>query len=397
MRVILAGLGGGTLDTLTMQAQRALEEAEVILGARRLLDALPETCTPRRIAAVTAQEIIDHLQTLNCEQAAAVFSGDSGFYSGARRLLPLLEENGFEAETLPGLSCVQLLSARLGRPWQDWRLVSAHGVDCDAAAEVMGDKPVFFLTGGTRGPAELCGQLVEAGLDALSVTVGENLSCPDEAIIRGTAGELSGRTFSSLSVLLAESAPSMPRRSPGWPDDWFIRGQTPMTKRFVRAAALSKLTVTPRDVCWDVGAGTGSVGVELSALCRRVYAVERDKGACGLISQNREKFHAYNLHLIEGRAPAALEALPAPDAVFVGGSGGELAAIIASALGKNPRVRLCVSAIALETLHAAVAALTAHGIEADVTQIAVSRTKAAGKLHLLTAGNPVFLIAGNCP
>ena len=264
-------------------------------------------------------------------------------------------------------------------------------------AEVIGDRPVFFLTGGAQGPGELCAQLAEAGLDALPVTVGENLSCPDEAIIRGTAGELSGRTFSSLSVLLAESAPSMPRRSPGWPDDWFIRGQTPMTKRFVRAAALSKLAVTPRDVCWDVGAGTGSVGVELSALCRRVYAVERDKGACGLISQNREKFHAYNLHLIEGRAPAVLEALPAPDAVFVGGSGGELAAIIASALGKNPRVRLCVSAIALETLHAAVAALTAHGIEADVTQIAVSRTKAAGKLHLLTAGNPVFLIAGNCP
>ena len=201
--------------------------------------------------------------------------------------------------------------------------------------------------------------------------------------------------FAPLSVLLAEAAPISPKRTPGWPDGWFIRGQTPMTKQLVRAAALAKLAVGPNDICWDVGAGTGSVSVELAALSRRVYAVEQNGEACSLIRQNRDKFHSWNLTLIEGRAPAVLESLPAPDAVFIGGSGGELSAIIASALSKNPRVRLCVSAIALETLQAAVSAMTARGIETDVTQIAVSRTR--GELHLLTANNPVFLIAGNCP
>ena len=393
MKVTLLGFGGGTPDTLTIQARRALDESEVILGAQRLLDALPETA--QRVSAVTAKEVLNRLQKLDCAQAAVVFSGDSGFYSGARLLLPLLEENGFETEVLPGLSSVQLLAARLGRPWQDWRLVSAHGVDCDAVAEVMGDKPVFFLTGGTQGPAELCCQLVRAGLGDLEVTVGENLSIPGEKITIGTAEDLMEEKFAPLSVLLAEAAPISPKRTPGWPDGWFIRGKTPMTKQLVRAAALAKLAVTPRDVCWDVGAGTGSVSVELAVLSRGVYAVEQNGEACSLIRQNREKFHAWNLNLVEGRAPAALESLPAPDAVFTGGSGGELSAIIASAIGKNPRVRLCVSAIALETLHAAVSAMAAHGIEAGVTQIAVSQTR--GELHLLTANNPVFLITGNCP
>ena len=393
MKVALLGFGGGTPDTLTIRARRVLEESDVILGAQRLLDALPETA--QRVSGVTAKEILNRLQKLDCAQAAVVFSGDSGFYSGARLLLPLLEENGFETEVLPGLSSVQLLAARLGRPWQDWRLASAHGVECDAVAEVMGGRPVCFLTGGSQGPAELCCQLVRAGLGDLEVTVGENLSLPGEKIIIGTAEKLMGERFVPLSVLLAESAPLMPQRTHGWPDGWFIRGRTPMTKQFVRAAALAKLAVEPNDICWDVGAGTGSVSVELSALSRRVYAVEQDGEACSLIRQNRDKFHAWNLDLIEGRAPAALESLPAPDAAFIGGSGGELVAIIASTLGKNPRVRLCVSAIALETLRAAVSAMTAHGVEAGVTQIAVSQTK--GELHLLTANNPVFLITGNCP
>jgi precorrin-6Y C5,15-methyltransferase (decarboxylating) len=169
-----------------------------------------------------------------------------------------------------------------------------------------------------------------------------------------------------------------------------------MTKQEVRAAALAKLAVTPTDTLWDVGAGTGSVSVELAlaAPAGQVYAVECDPEACALIQQNREKFSAYNLTLIEGKAPEALDMLPAPDAVFIGGTKGNMDAVIDAVLHKNPVARLCVAAIALETLSAAVAALTAHGLAAEVTQITVSRTKTAGSLHLLMANNPVFLIMG---
>ena len=169
-----------------------------------------------------------------------------------------------------------------------------------------------------------------------------------------------------------------------------------MTKQEVRAAALAKLAVKPAETLWDVGAGTGSVSVELALAAPRgkVYAVECDPAACALIRRNREIFHACNLTLIEGRAPAALEALPAPDAVFIGGTKGAMEAVVDTVLEKNPEARLCISAIALETLSAAVAALTAHGLAAEVTQLAVSRTKPAGRLHLLMANNPIFLITG---
>ncbi len=397
MRVTLASLGGGWENTMTAECAAALKSAGCILGAQRLLEHLPQGCTDHRIAAVKPQELLDGILRQSCD-CAVVYSGDAGFYSGARGLLPLLEERQIPARVLPGVSSVQLLSARLGRPWQDWNLVSAHGTDCDPVAAVSAGRPAFFLTGGALGPGEICRRLTQAGLGALAVTVGENLSAPEERVTFGTAAELAGRGFPSLSVLLAEAAPRYGPRCPGIPDGEFIRGDVPMTKQEVRSAALAKLAVRPTDTLWDVGAGTGSVSVELALAAPqgRVFAVECEQDACALIRENKQKFSAWNLQLVEGRAPQVLADLPAPDGVFLGGTKGELDAIVGAALDKNPNARICVSAIALETLSAAAAALTARGLEAQVTQIAVSRTKPAGRLHLLMANNPTFLIAGNC-
>ncbi|MCD8376997.1 MAG: precorrin-6Y C5,15-methyltransferase (decarboxylating) subunit CbiT, partial [Oscillospiraceae bacterium] len=188
-----------------------------------------------------------------------------------------------------------------------------------------------------------------------------------------------------------------PRRAPGIPDGEWLRGQVPMTKQEVRAAALAKLAVGPSDCCWDVGAGTGSVSVEMALHSRQCWAVEEKEQAAELILENRRRFRAWKLRVVRGRAPEALEGLPAPDAVFVGGSGGALGEILSRALGANPRVRLCVSAIALETLEAACREMEELGIEPEVSQIAVSRTKRAGSLNLLLAQNPVFLISGARP
>jgi precorrin-6Y C5,15-methyltransferase (decarboxylating) len=292
------------------------------------------------------------------------------------------------------VSSAQLLSARLGRPWRDWRLCSAHGADVDAVAAVSGGEAAFFLTG-TQSPAALCGQLAAAGLGNLPVVIGENLGGVDEKITRTAARAAADGEFSPLSVLLAEPAPMpYPRRAPGIPDADFLRGNVPMTKQEVRAAVVAKLAVCPGDTVWDVGAGTGAVSVELSRAARRgrVYAVEHDAEACQLIRRNREKFGAWNLTLIQGDAPDVLESLPTPDAVFIGGSGGALESVIETALRKNASARLCVSAVTLETLSAAVTAFAVRGLDAEACQIAVSRTRPVGKLHLLAAQNPVFLI-----
>lgn len=396
MNVTLIGMGSGQPENLTLQGLAALRQADLILGARRLLAVLPAGCTENRAAAYRPDEVAELLQTSGAENAALVYSGDTGFYSGASSMMEKLEALGVRARVLPGLSSIQLLAAALGRPWQGWNLVSAHGRTCDPVAECMQGKPTFFLTGGSEDPATLCAQLAAEGFGDVQGVVGQCLGTPEEKLFRGSVKELAAGRFNSLSVLLVEAAEVLPRRAPGLPDEAFERGDVPMTKQEVRAAVLAKLAVRPEDILWDVGAGTGSVSVELALVAPRgrVYAVECRPEGCALIKANREKFRTRNLVLVEGLAPAALSDLPAPDAVFIGGSKGSLAAIVDAALDKNPDARICVSAIALETLSAAVAALTAKGRTMQVSQIAVSRAKAVGGLHLMMAQNPIYLITG---
>ena len=396
MNVTLIGMGSGQPENLTLQGLAALRQADLILGVRRLLAVLPAGCTENRAAAYRPDEVAELLQTSGAENAVLVYSGDTGFYSGASSMMEKLEALGVRARVLPGLSSIQLLAAALGRPWQGWNLVSAHGRTCDPVAECMQGRPTFFLTGGSEDPATLCAQLAAEGFGDVQGVVGQCLGTPEEKLFRGSVKELAAGRFNSLSVLLVEAVEGLPRRAPGLPDEAFERGDVPMTKQEVRAAVLAKLAVRPEDILWDVGAGTGSVSVELALAAPRgrVYAVECRPEGCALIKANREKFRTRNLVLVEGLAPAALSDLPAPDAVFIGGSKGSLAAIVDAALDKNPDARICVSAIALETLSAAVAALTAKGRTVQVSQIAVSRAKAVGGLHLMMAQNPIYLITG---
>ena len=413
MSITLAGTGCGSLGSMTVEVREAIRSADLLIGAERLLEGLPEEYTAEKVPAIYAKEILSLIEerlerdagpyfAASGSEAAkgpaicVLYSGDSGFYSGTRSLLPLLKEAGLKARVLPGISSIQVFSARLGEPWQDWKLVSAHGTDCDAVTAVMQGQPVFFLTGGKLTPTELCAQLSEAGLGELQVTVGERLTYEDERIAYGTAAEFAGMPFAPLSVMLAEPASWAGDLTPGIADSEFIRGDVPMTKQSVRAAILGQLQVRPSDTVWDVGAGKGSVSVELAMkVCRgRVYAVERDEDGCILIRQNREKFGVWNLCPVDGAAPEALKDLPAPDKVFVGGSGGTLREIVRIVLEKNPDARICVSAIVLETVHEAARSMTEAGLEPEIIQVSVSTARNTRAGHMMMAGNPIFIVTG---
>lgn len=389
--VTLIGMGASAA-TLTAEAREALGRAELVAGAQRLLDALPAGVTAERVPAVQPADVL--AAVAGAQNAVVLYSGDTGFYSGAAGLLARLKEAGIPARVLPGLSSVQMLAAALGRPWQDWKLVSAHGRPCDPVAAVCGGQPAFFLTGtGESGPAALCAQLTAAGLGALPVTVGENLGLASRRIFAGTAAGAAGERFGPLAVLLAEPAFRLPARTPGWPDETFVRAEgVPMTKRAVRAQVLAQLALCPGETVWDVGAGTGSVSLEMAYANggAPVWAVERLPEACAVLEANRRRLGGWNVRPVSGEAPAALAGLPAPDAVFIGGTRGRLGPILDAALAANPAVRICLTAIALETLAAALDACAARGLEAEITQIAAAH--AAGRPHLLRAENPVFLI-----
>ncbi len=391
-QVALVGIGPGSTGGMTVEARLAIREADCLIGARRMLEAARET-GQTVCEAVAPDDILRCIrERQGVRRFAVVLSGDTGFFSGARRLLPLLKD--CETRVLPGLSSMQVLCARLGTSYEDVVPVSLHGRDVDIVPDVARHRRVFALVGGPEGAAELCSTLTAAGLGAVRVSVGELLGCPEERLTAGTAAELAGKTFAPLSVLLIENENARPF-TPGLPDDAFQRGEAvPMTKREVRCCALSHLALTAEAVCWDVGAGTGSVSIEMALLARkgRVYAIEKSENALALLAENRRSFHVSNLEIVPGRAPEACRELPAPTHVFIGGSTGSLREIVALVLEKNPNARLVLTAVTLESVAEMDRLIKEfHFTDTDVTCLNVSCARELGPYHLMTAQNPVYL------
>lgn len=397
MRVSIVGVGMGNPELLTEQARKAVESCELLVGARRLLDSFPEVKAEKLTAAVP--EKISQVLRENkgrVKRAAVLVSGDTGFFSAARTLPVLLPE--VDAHFFCGISCLQYFCAAMGLSWDDVNVVSLHGRESDLLAAVSRGKKTFVLTGGGHSVRNICFELEENGMGRLRVAVGEDLSYPEERISAGEARAFAGREFSPLSVMMIfNPSPEPAPATPGLPDAAFLRDETvPMTKAEVRAVSLAKLELRQGQTLWDVGAGTGSVSVEAARVLREgaVFSVEHDGQALEVLRQNRERFGCRNLHIVQGKAPECLGPLPAPDAVFIGGSSGGLAQIVEAALEKNPRARIVINAVTLETVEAAMESFTRHTLpDRDVVQVAVTKLRPAGRVHMLAAQNPIFVLS----
>lgn len=402
-KVTIIGAGPGNPDLLSRAALDAIDIADVVIGAHRALVGIDVPPDVVRCELVKTADIVAALtDAASWQRAVVVMTGDVGLFSGARRLVEALSGDAqVDVRVIPGISSASYLAARLARPWQDWRFASAHGVACDIVAEAERSGELFLVTSGGEDPSRLSGELVQAGFGDACVTVAERLSYPDERITCATASEIAGQTFDDLNVMLIEFAGDAassrwPYASSGIPDELFIRGDVPMTKQEVRAVALAKLRLTATDTVWDVGAGTGSVSIEAALVARAgsVWAVERNAAGVRLIRENADAFGCGNVHAVPGVAPEALAKLPVPDAVFVGGSAGELPSIVEAALEKNSQVRLCVPCVTVETLTEACALLSGSRFKGfEACQVSAARAEAVGSHHLMKAQNPVFLVS----
>lgn len=402
-KVTIIGAGPGNPDLLSRSALDAIGIADVVIGAHRALVGIDVPPDVVRCELVKTADIVAALtDAAPWQRAVVVMTGDVGLFSGARRLVEALSGDAqVDVRVVPGISSASYLAARLARPWQDWRFASAHGVACDIVAEAERAGELFLVTSGGEDPSRLSGELVQAGFGDARVTVAERLSYPDERITCATASEIAGQTFDDLNVMLIEFASHAassrwPYASSGIPDELFIRGDVPMTKQEVRAVALAKLRLTATDTVWDVGAGTGSVSIEAALVARAgsVWAVERNAAGVRLIRENADAFGCGNVHAVPGVAPEALAKLPVPDAVFVGGSAGELPSIVEAALEKNSQVRLCVPCVTVETLTEACALLSGSRFKGfEACQVSAARAEAVGSHHLMKAQNPVFLVS----
>ena len=393
-QITVIGIGMDGERTLTQATQNACEQAELLIGAKRVTDALQRFQKPV-VNAIAPQEIESAIRTSDAQRIVVAMSGDTGFFSGAKKLLPLIQD--LDPTVLPGISSVSYLAAKLGVPYHDAALLSAHGRAINLIQKVRHSPRAFVLVGGENGAAEQLRMLRENGLGTLSVAVGTDLGSETEAIVRGTAEELKDKTFSPLAILCIENPDANHAVvTHGRPDGDFLRTEVPMTKSEVRAVTLSKLMLTKNAICWDVGAGTGSVSIEMAECSEdgTVYAIERNEAACDLIEQNKRRLGVTNVTVVHGTAPDALKDLPAPTHVFIGGSGGNLKEIITAALAKNPRVRIVLNTVTAETFAEATAAIRDLQFKnEEIVELNVSRGRKVGAYHLMTAQNPVFVIS----
>lgn len=393
-QITVIGIGMDGERTLTQAAQNACEQAELLIGAKRVTDALRRFQKPV-VNAIAPQEIEATIRTSDAQRIVVAMSGDTGYFSGAKKLLPRIYDLG--PTVLPGISSVSYLAAKLGVPYHDAALLSAHGREIHLPHKVRHSSRTFVLVGGENGAAEQLRLLSENGLGSLSVAVGTDLGSPDEAIAYGTAEELKDKAFSPLAILCIENpGANHAVVTHGRPDGDFLRTEVPMTKSEVRAVTLSKLMLTKDAVCWDVGAGTGSVSIEMAECSEdgTVYAIERNESACELIEQNKRHLGVTNVTVVHGTAPEALSDLPAPTHVFIGGSGGNLKEIITAALSKNPCVRIVLNTVTAETFAEATTAIRdLHLINEEIVELNVSRARKVGAYHMMTAQNPVYIIS----
>ena len=286
--------------------------------------------------------------------------------------------------------------SQIGLSWDDAKIVSAHGRGCNLISHICYAEKVFSILGTSDGVAVLAEKLVKYGMGDVLLYVGENLSYENEKIFVKPASELTEYKGDPLSVICAVNENAGTRlETHGIRDEEFIRGKAPMTKEEVRTVSLSKLRLTADSVCYDVGAGTGSLSIEMALRAHQgqVWAIEKKEDAVELIHRNKLKFAADNLEIVEGLAPEALTDLPTPTHAFIGGSSGNLKEIVKLLLEKNPQVRIVINCITLETVSEALETAKEFRFEEnEIVQLSAARSKAIGRYHMMMGENPIYII-----
>ena len=428
-QITIAGIGMGSMANMTGEVKQTCREADLILGAERMLHTVRNLGKPMEnlyIGTDIARYILEHPQY---HKIAVLLSGDVGFYSGAKKLLQAFAEAGigeerressfvltagsrqgegeaqntedgrkrrYQIRQLCGISSVQYFAARLQIPWEDITLMSVHGRRQNIIGTLRTHEKVFTLTDGDKGVRRLSSELIRYGLGDVEMYVGCQLSYPDEEIAKGTPEQfLNYEKEGVMAVLLICKKAKETPVSHGISDELFVRGKVPMTKEEVRSISVSKLALRRDSVIYDIGAGTGSIAAECAAVAveGKVYAVEKNPEALALIEKNKHYHQAWNIDVIAGEAPEILEGLEAPSHAFIGGSSGNLERILKLLWQKSPGVRIVLNVISLETLHEIVELLKKYEItRQEIVQVTVARARQLKSHHLMMGQNPVYII-----
>jgi precorrin-6B C5,15-methyltransferase / cobalt-precorrin-6B C5,C15-methyltransferase len=407
-KIYIVGVGSDGLSGLMARARDLLLGADLVLGSDHTLGLLPEVTTRKQSIGPDLQEVVRVLERELAErkQVVIVAGGDPLFYGVARYLCDRLGKERFEV--LPHVSSMQLAFARVKESWEEAYLTNLANHPLEAVLDrIRTAETVGLFTSEQSDPPRIARELLARGLDYFRAYVCENLGAPDERVTQGELREVQDMEFAPLNVMILKRKPGRPdlparRRGAvrrfGNPDDIFAQSRPKsglVTQAEVRAIALAQLNIQLGSIVWDVGAGSGSVAIEAAQLADpgTVYAIEQDAADYHLILANAETFGVRNLKAIHGTAPAVFDGLPGPDAIFVGGTGREVARLLEAAFtALRPGGRLVVNVATLEMLSATYATLKtlAGGVQCMLVNVA----RGTEQLETLRfeAVNPTFLL-----
>lgn len=396
-KVTVIGLGPGDIRHLSIEAKETIEKADEVIVSKRYKNLFNRDNVHLMGTIEDTLELIDNLASKG--SVAVLVSGDPLLYSFFKTIKNNFED--IEIDIVPGISSMQFLASRIGETIEDVKIISAHGLDVSSGSLAMAvseNKKTFVLCSNVNNPSWICNSLLDYRLNQVKVCIGVKLSYEDEIIDIGLPNDLIGKKHDSLAaVMIINDNPRKIKRQGFLSDEDFIRNETPMTKEYVRLIAIHKLNLSQDSIVWDIGAGTGSISIEIARHCLygQVHAIEMKKKAIELIYKNREKFELEtNLIVHEGRAMDIIKNLPIPDVIFIGGAGGEIEAIINILKNFKKSIRIVVSAVTIETLSVTSALLSKENFSNfEVTQVSISENKKVGKYNIMESNNPVNLIS----
>ncbi|MBY0513422.1 MAG: precorrin-6y C5,15-methyltransferase (decarboxylating) subunit CbiE [Gemmataceae bacterium] len=410
-KVPIIGVGPDGLGGLTARSREMLGSAEMVFGSEAVLRLLPELTAERVPIGGNLPDVVEKLRAnIGRKRIAIAATGDPLFYGTARYLCDRIGPDQFEV--VPHVSSMQLAFARIKETWEEAYLtdLGAKQLD-DVLDKVRTAETVGLFTSEQNHPARVARELLARGIDYFTAWVCENLGGKDERITRGELAELREMRFDPLNIMILKRKPGRPDRQRaaarlrrfGNPDDVFAQTRPKtglITQAEVRAVALSQLDLHPGDVAWDVGAGSGSVAIEAAGLVAPgpVYAIEQDSADYHLIVANAQSFGVSNVKPVFGTAPDVFGGLPAPDAIFVGGNGGEVARLLeASFAALRPGGRLVTNVGTVEMLTATYAVLKRLAARVEVLLMNLSRGVEQLEALRFEAINPTFLLRVHKP
>ena len=408
-KVHIVGIGDDGLDGMTTQARRLVESAAVLLGPESCGSLLPAAVRARLQAVTGLEELVERIEQVGAARAVVLASGDPLFYGTARYVCAKLGKDRFEV--VPHVSSMQLAFARVKESWEDAFLANLAGQSIERVIDrIRTSETAGLFTSEQWPPAAVARALLDEGIDYFQAYVCENLGSPDERVTQGSLADIAKDEFGPLNVMIlvrkarAADAPGQAGgRLFGNPDECFLQSRPKrglLTPAEVRALALAELALRPDSVVWDVGAGSGSVGLEAARLARDgvVHAIEMDPDDHRLILANAERFGVKNLRAVLGRAPDAWHGLPDPDAIYVGGSGRDVQMLVEQAWQRlKPGGRLVTACNSIENLAAVHALLRARSTDASYWMVNIARGVEQLDRIRFEAINPGFLIAATKP